>query len=412
MSVVVLRGDRTLVEKGYGVADRERGTRATPRTVYQIGSITKQFTAAAVMRLVEQGKLSLDDPLTRFLPAYPTGGRTILVRHLLQQTSGIADYILLPGYDELETSDLTRPHADLVRLFSAQPFRFVPGERWSYSNSNYSLLASIIEKLSGEPYARHLERAFFRPLGLRDTRYCDHEAGGDRAKGYLLREGSLVPAPRWNLNWGLGDGALCSTAVDVARWNRALVTGRAVSAASYRRMVEPDPLTGGQRPEYGFALSVVDLDGRPRVGHGGATWGFTAALTYYPGEDLTIAVLTNRGGLGFVPVEKPIARAILGLAEPAVKRLSLSTPERRGYAGTYDTYAFKIKIVEEGERLRIRVDGLGPPSSPLLFQGDDVFVAETDPDTVRLAFTRRGPVVDGVSLEFAGMRWNATRVEE
>jgi len=411
MSVTAMRGEKILLAKGYGVADRERGRPAKPRTIYQIGSITKQFTAAAVMRLAEQRKLSLDDALTRFLPDYPTGGRTVLVRHLLQQTSGIADYILLPGYDKLETSDLTRPHDELVRLFAAQPFRFAPGERWAYSNSNYSLLASIIEKVTGEPYARHLAEVFFRPLGLRDTGYCDDESQGDRAKGYLLRDGALVPSPRWNLQWGLGDGALCSSAVDLARWNRALVEGRAVSSASYRRMVTPDALSDGRRPEYGFALSVVDLDGRPRVGHGGATWGFTGSLTYYPGEDLTIAVLTNRGGLGFVPVEKPLARAILGLAAPTFGDGPLSASERRSYLGTYDTYAFKVQVVEDGDHLRLRVDGLGPPSSRLLYQGGESFVAETDPDTLRLTFRRATDPVHGLDLEFAGMRWYATRVE-
>ena len=167
LSVAVMRGAQMVLAKGYGFADVERKIPAAPETIYQVGSISKQFTAAAIMRLVERGRVRLDEPLTKYLPDYPTQGHTVLVRHLLHQTSGIKEFLTVQGFDELENGSPERySRSDLINLFRKEPFQFTPGERWAYSNSNYTLLGVIIEKASGMTYEQYLQEALFQPLGL------------------------------------------------------------------------------------------------------------------------------------------------------------------------------------------------------------------------------------------------------
>src|SRR5690349_14259928 len=172
VSVAVVRNGRTVLAKGYGYADLENDVPATPETVYRIGSVTKQFTAAAIMRLMEQGKLSLDDTIQKFLPNFPTQGNRVTVRHLLNHTSGIKSYTSLgPKWARVMRIDLATD--SLVALFANEPFDFKPGDAWRYDNSGYFLLGMIIEKISGKTYGQYLRDEFFTPLGLKGTIYCD-----------------------------------------------------------------------------------------------------------------------------------------------------------------------------------------------------------------------------------------------
>ncbi len=406
------RGGRIVLSKGYGHADLERKISAEAGTIYQLGSISKQFTAAALMRLVERGKVSLDDPLTKYLPDYPVRGRRVLLRHLLHQTSGIKEFFTVKGFDELESGPPERySRQDLIDLFKKEPFVYEPGERWAYSNSNYTLLGRIIEEASGLPYEEYLQETFFRPLGMASTHSCgSRPAGGIFAKGYLPGEGgAFAPAPPVNMNTAVGDGGLCSSVLDLVTWTRALTTGRAVSRSSYRRMVTPDRVARGYRPDYGYGLSLVPLDGRRRVGHNGDITGFMCALAHYPDEDLTVAVLTNRARHWPEVIEGSIARKALGLPTPVVKDLPLDGVGRRAYAGTYDFGVYPLHLKDEGGRLRFYM-GLGRPTYTLLHQGSHAFVAGEEPDAIRLTFNVRGGRADKLLLRMASMHWYADRV--
>lgn len=411
LSVAVARGGRTVLAKGYGFADLERRVPATAETVYQIGSVSKQFTAAAVMRLVEQDRVRLDDPLTKYLPDYPTRGHRVLVRHLLHQTSGIKEFFTVKGFDEMESGPPERySRQNLIDLFKREPFVYSPGERWAYSNSNYTLLGVIIEKASGLSYENYLQETFFRPLGMKATHSCGaRPAGGLFARGYLPGKGAFAPAPPVNMNTAVGDGGLCSSVLDLVAWTQALTTGRAVSKSSYARMVTPERVGRGYVPDYGFGLSLVPLDGRRRVGHNGDITGFMSALAHYPDDDLTIAVLTNRARHWPEVIERSIARAALGMREPAVRDLPLDTESRRAYAGTYDFGVYPLYVKDEGGRLRFYM-GLGRPVYTLLNQGGHAFVAGEDPDAVRLTFTMKGGRADKLLLRMAAMHWYAERV--
>ena len=311
LSVAVARGDQVIVDRGSGLADLEWNQPADAETVFRIGSVTKQFTAAAIMKLVEQGKLALDDPLARYVPDFDTGGRTVTIRQMLNHTSGIPNYTAQPEFiSKGAIIDLSQQ--ELLQYVAGKAFSFEPGQGWQYSNTNYYLLGMIIEKVSGDSYAEYLDNVFFRPLGLAHTRYgFEGRLIPKRAQGYALdpdRQRSN-DQPTSMLNPGAA-GALVSTAGDLVRWQIALTNGRAVSADSFRQMITSTARTGNGDSAYGFGLFVDELEGQTRISHGGGINGFNSSLTWLPDSALRVAVISNSQDLPSGWVEGRIAMAL------------------------------------------------------------------------------------------------------
>ncbi len=312
LSIGVKRGGDLLLVKGYGQADIENDVPAIAETVYRIGSITKQFTAAAVMQLVEAGKIGLDDPITKYLPDYPTQGHEVTIRHLLTHTSGIKSYTGLAAWRPTIKLDLT--DEELLALFKDEPFDFTPGERFLYNNSGFYLLGVIIEKAGGETYREYLNAHLFGPLGLRGSTYCDERPIiRGRAEGYALVGGELLNDEYLSMNQPGAAGALCSTVPDLLSWTAALRTERVVSAASYRQMTTSGTLDEGSTTGYGFGLVVGDLEGHPSVSHGGGINGFSTMLAHYPDADLDVVVLSNTTGVHPGRIAELIAKWALGI---------------------------------------------------------------------------------------------------
>ncbi|HEX8245906.1 MAG TPA: serine hydrolase domain-containing protein, partial [Longimicrobium sp.] len=231
-------------------------------------------------------RLALDDPIGRYLPELPAEWRRVLVRQLLNHTSGV------PGYPVLLRNDLAPD--SVLALAAKEPFEFAPGTQWSYSNTGYLALGLLIEKVSGEPYARYLESRIFGPLGLKATRYCEPEPLiRHRAAGYVQRDTGVVNAPYTSMTALFSAGAICSTVGDLAAWNRALAQGRVVSPASWARMTTPEGAARGHG--YGFGLIVMPFEGHRLFGHGGELAGFRSASAYLPDDSLSVTVLTNLG---------------------------------------------------------------------------------------------------------------------
>lgn len=303
VSVAVVRGGRdTLVHRGYGVVDVESRVPATPATVYPIASVSKQFTAAAIMRLAEEKRLSLDDPAGRHLPGLPAPLRGARIRQLLNHTSGV------PAHSVLLRDSAMTPDSVLA-LAAKEPFEFAPGTSWEYSNVGYLVLGRIVEEVSGEPYGRYVESKLLRPLGLAATRYCEDEP----MPGYVQRDTGVVRAAGHELRVVFAAGALCSTVGDLAAWSHALATGRVVSPASWTRMTTPEGASTG----YGYGLIVLDFEGRRMVGHGGALEGFRASSAYLPDDSLSVTLLTNVGSESPDPLVLDIVRAALRPAPSA-----------------------------------------------------------------------------------------------
>src|SRR5438876_2744949 len=313
-SVAVVKGNETLVMKGYGFADLELDVPTPPRATYEIGSITKQFTAAAILLLAEEGKLSLADEMTKFLPRYPTQGNHVTIRHLLNHTSGIKGYTELPGFREFQM--LKKPREELVKLFSGRPFDFNPGDEQIYNNSAFFLLGLIIERVSGKPYAEFIQEHLFDRAGMGDSYYCSERAiHKNHAHGYDMDRNLLVLKAYVDHTWPYSAGSLCSSAPDLVAWSKALQGGKVLKPESYREMTSPALLNDGTMVRYGLGVSLADINGRHTISHAGAINGFLSESDYYPDDDLVIVVLLNtRGSVSPKDLAREIAEAVLGKA--------------------------------------------------------------------------------------------------
>jgi D-alanyl-D-alanine carboxypeptidase len=254
ISLAIMRGDSLIVAKGYGLADRETGTLATAHTIYAIGSISKQFTAAAIMKLVEAGRLRLDEPITKYVPSYRAARTPVLtLRNLLQQNSGLPEWDELPEMQNIDGGDPSRFELSrMVHVIARQPQLYGAGDWWSYSNSNYTVLAAVIEQVTGGGHDEYLAGAFFEPLGLSSTGGCASARlarAGRRATGYQDNTSPVVrPLTAIKAKAYTGPGGLCSNAVDLMMWMRALIDGRAVSLNSLRQMTTAVAVRAGFPP--------------------------------------------------------------------------------------------------------------------------------------------------------------------
>jgi CubicO group peptidase (beta-lactamase class C family) len=323
LSVAILRGDSVLLARGYGFANLEHRVPATDSTVYQSGSVGKQFTAAAIVMLAEAGKLGLDDHITRYLPDGPPSWRAITVRHLLTHTSGIPEYT-----DSLV--DLHRDYSEdsLVHLASTLPVEFLPGERWSYSNTGYMLLGAIIRRVTGGFYGDFLKQQIFAPLGMRTARIVSEaDIVPNRSAGYRLVKGKIQ-----NQDWvsptlnTTADGALYFTVRDLSQWAIALNHQRTPSPAGLRASWTPVRLNNGGTYPYGFGWMVTEQRGHLRIGHTGSWQGFRGSIQRYPEYDLTIIALANLEQA----VPEAVSFGIAGILEPKLLAPHLIRAELKG----------------------------------------------------------------------------------
>jgi CubicO group peptidase (beta-lactamase class C family) len=400
LSIAVVKGRDTIVMKGYGLADVENDIPATAETVYRIGSITKQFTSAAVMQLVEQGKVSLDDDITKYFPGFSTHGQRILVRHLMNHTSGIPSYTDIPSFGRVVTLDL--PHDSLLAMVQRDSLMFSPGSGFYYNNTGYYMLGMLIEKVTGRPYGEYLDQQLFQPLGMRATRYC---ATGPiikhRAQGYGAEHGSLVNATYIDMNLPFAAGSLCSTVGDMVKWESALFGGKVVSKGSLAQMTTPARLTSSRPMSYGFGLAPDTVRGHRVVGHGGGINGFISHEEYYPDDSLTVVVLANTAPAPSQGIARNAARLVLGL--PLVTRpmvpaeIALDSAKRARYVGKYalqmpDASRVPASVVEENGHLVLDARG---QRGELMAVGPDVFVLRGQPGA-RILFT----MANGRATEF------------
>ncbi|MFU8814288.1 MAG: alpha/beta fold hydrolase [Pseudomonadales bacterium] len=411
LALIVLQGDKYVHARGYGLQDAHVLDAVSPETVFQLGSISKQFLAALVLRYAEQGRLSLEDRATQHLPEFSRLPPDLRVHHLLSHTSGIREPFSMPEYQN-GIEDLSGSADALLSLLLGAPVDFPPGARWSYSNANYMLLALIVERLAEVPYERALAEELFVPLELASLRHCSPlPQGRDEARGHVLRDDRVTSAPPENMNWIRGDGGLCGSALDLARWSRLLATEQVVSARSYQLMSAPAQLADGSRVDYGLGLSLVSLDGRRKISHNGAMLGFSASAAYYPDNDLTVVVLTNRGDVRTEAIERTVARRLLHLPVPDLRGRDLSAQARAAYLGRYDIGVFSVQVVERGQQLWLEAPPPGP-TTPLRYLGDGVFAGDRDPDAVGVTFDHVDGRAARLRLYMGGMHWYGQRLAE
>jgi len=295
VAMAIVQKGRVVAAKGYGIANVEHQVPVGPDTIFQSGSIGKQFTSTAIMLLVEQGKLGLEDPITKFFPDAPASWRAMTVRHLLTHTSGIPDYE--EAKDGPASVDLRHDYTEeeLTRFAFKLTLEFPPGSRWNYSNTGYVLLGIIIHKTSGQFYGDLLRERVFAPLGMKTARIISEEdIVPHRAAGYRLDNGVLKNqewvSPTLNTT---ADGALYFSVRDLIAWDQGLRAGAILTARSWGQVYDPVKLNSGNRYPYGFGWSVDSLNGGLRLHHSGSWQGFKSYISRYLGEELTIIVLAN-----------------------------------------------------------------------------------------------------------------------
>lgn len=305
VSLAVVRNGKVIAARGYGVADLEHGIAVTPNTVFKIASISKQFLATGIMLLAQDGKLSVDDPVSKFYPGAPESWRGITLRHFMSHTSGVLREG--PAFDPLKVQ------ADSLVVLSAfdRPLEFPTGSKYQYCNVCYFTLADVITRVSGKPWDVFLAERVFRPAGMTATRTTTtRDLVPHRARGYAWRDSAYLNAPEYIAV--RPSGAFLSTAMDLARWDAALYDDRVLTKASRDAMWTAVPLTGGGSANYGFGWAVDTLVGRRRVHHGGSLPGFRSEMARFPDDGLTVIVLANSDGARAEEIANAVARVYLG----------------------------------------------------------------------------------------------------
>lgn len=361
-TVIVVMDGKALLRKGYGMADLELRVAAKPEMVYRIGSMTKQFTSVAILRLVEEGKVALEDRLSKYVPGFP-GGEAITVEHLLTHTSGLKSYNDVPGYAATIRDD--RTPTQLVEGIRAEKAAFAPGEGWKYSNSGYLFLGIIIEKASGMTYAEYLRTELFAPLGLRHTSVVDESRiTPGRVPGYDIGSDRVVRnAGYMSMTQPYAAGSIESSVDDLARWNELLVGGQVLDKANLARAWTGARTQDGTPTGYGFGWRVSDEDGLRFVSHGGKMTGFVSYGVLVPDRKLFVGMLHNALGseadLEYTATR--LALEVLGRGWNATP-VAMSNDAKKRFAGIYDFGGVTRTVRFEDGGLTVQQEG-GPVSA-------------------------------------------------
>jgi CubicO group peptidase (beta-lactamase class C family) len=313
MTVALAKNGAMLYSRGYGVTDLSTGQATETTTIFEIGSITKQFTAALIMRLQEQGRLQLDDSVTKYLPRYGFPP-AITLRMLLTHTSGLADFTNFPDFAQWVINGISEPV--VLAQISQAPLQFQPGTQYAYSNSNFYLLGTMIESLTGQSYAADLDQYFFQPLALQNTFYVLPPANLS-AVGYTHNGAALVPATIWNRSAAFAAGALSSNLDDLVAWDYDLLSGKVVSPASFQQMTTSNGFEQNGY-SYGFGLALSTYNDRRLIWHAGQIGGFYTENVVFLDDSFTLIVLTNDQDYDTDPFVFKILNAVCGSSQLSV----------------------------------------------------------------------------------------------
>jgi CubicO group peptidase (beta-lactamase class C family) len=416
VAVLVARDGKILFQGGFGYADLEKKTPITPETKFRIGSVSKQFTAAAILRLAEQKKLSLDDKLSKFFPEFPKG-EGVTVRQLLTHTSGIKSYTDKPSFMP-GVKEPVEPAA-LIASFQNDPPDFEPGKGFHYNNSAYFLAGEIVAQVSGKSLNDYLTETFFKPLKMDSTGvYVNSSPPEDVARGYSLADEKLEPALDWDMSWAGGAGALYSTVGDLYRWNEALFGGKVLTEASFKAATTPvelPPNVDGMK--YGYGLMMSDLKRLPVISHGGGLNGWSCYLMRLPEQRCTAVVLSN--ALPGPPALNPAAIAV-GLAEKVLAQEIASLPAPvedkaadpktfADYEGRYDYKSAVMTVTVEKDALYAHLTD--QPKLRLWPKGKDTFFWKEVDAQVEFARNDQGKV-EAARHTQGGNTFRAAKIED
>ena len=366
-SVLFAQDGEIIYQKGFGYASLEHHAPFTIDTKSRIGSITKQFTASAILKLQEEGKISVNDKLSKFIPDFPRGDE-VTIHHLLTHTSGIHSFTSKPDFMKNATVEIKTE--DTINSIKKDPYDFNPGEKFLYNNSGYFILGYIIEKISGESYEDYLKKTFFDPLGMKDTGvHNSHTIYEHEAFGYSY-DGKFQKAINWDMSQAGGAGWLYSTVGDLYRWNEGIFNGKVLSKASLDSAFTPVKLNDGSVPKdigggYGYGWVISDIRGLKEIQHGGGLNGFNSQLLRFPDLNVTVVVLQNcipnAPGMGAAELANQVAEIYfwdkMGAQESFKVDTTVDANIYDDYVGRYDYGGPILTVTREGDRLFAQLGG-------------------------------------------------------
>jgi CubicO group peptidase (beta-lactamase class C family) len=403
-SVLVAQGGRPIISKGYGMANYELDVPNTPETVFQIASLTKAFTAAAVMQLQEKGKLSVNDAICKHLEHCPRMWEPITIKHLLTHTSGIPNYTNFTGYEQ--AARLSATDEEIVARFRDKPLGFTPGTQYQYSNSGYHLLGMIIEKVSGKPYGDYVRENIFAPLGMKNSgRNVNKKIIKNRAAGYALDKDELVNADFLDAAQLHAEGGLSSTTEDMLIWDQALYTEKILSRQSLGEMFTPF------KGIYGYGWNITESFGRKEIRHAGLNFGFSTHIKRFPGEKVTVIVLSNNQMTDAAKIASDLSAIVFGAPYRVPREAKSIAPEiLQKYTGRYEVSpAMMVTVTLEDGRLFGQGSGQGK-SEIFASSETEFFLKNADVD---IGFDKdgRGAVI-GMTMVKGGRATRALKVKE
>lgn len=336
VSVLVAKDGKTIYQKGFGDANLELDISVAPKHVFEIGSITKQFTAVAILMLEEQGKLSVNDPITKFIPDYPTQGKTITVHHLLNHTSGIKSYTNMPSFMTEARTDMTP--TELIDKFKNEPMEFDPGTQFNYNNSGYILLGHIIEVLSGQSYADFIQTHIFDKVGMTNSYYGSMvNLIPNRASGYSQTETGYRNANYLSLTLPYAAGSIMSTTDDLLKWQNAISANTLIKRSSLDKAINGSTLSTGEKIPYGYGWLKGDVNGSRSIEHSGGIFGYSTNGIYLPEENVYVVGLSNCDCGNVSAITTNIAAMTIGKPFPKKEdAIALTEAQLSKWVGAYE----------------------------------------------------------------------------
>jgi len=405
-AVIVIKDGAVVHKKGYGMADLESRTAISANTVFETASVSKQFTAMAVMMLAERGKLSYSDPLAKYFPELPSYAQQITIRHMLNHTSGLADYTIYWKEGPRLNKDTARhTPEDVLKFLAAQKnLDFAPGEKWRYSNSGYVLLTLIVAKVSGVPFAQFVKENIFTPLGMNDSFvYGEPKTPApNRAIGYIQNGSGFKRADYNPNNFVIGDGGVHSTVEDMYKWDQALYTEKLVKAATLAEAFTSGTLNDGTKINYGFGWGLGKYSGASFISHSGGTDGFVAHIGRFPAQRLTVILLSNFEQLTpSYSLANKIAGFYLDEKSPTPAAIKIDAAKLKDYAGSYEFFVMTLKVTVENDVLYLAMQK--NKKTKLVPVGDDEFIAEDSGSNYGFNRNAKGAVTGLVLLNVDGL---------
>lgn len=351
--VLIAKKGKIVFEQAYGLASLKSKRKLKTDMVFQIASITKQFVAVAILQLVEDGKMALNDTIQKYVPYYPSKKHPITIHHLLSQTSGIPEYFIL---EENELHLLAKEHTpkELIAYYKDEPLSFKPGEKWNYSNSNYPLLGAALEKVTGLSLKKYLQKNIFEPLKMNSTGlwYNDNIKKKRIPIGYNNKNDSLFPAPKIVGSAMYAAGGVVSTTNDLFLWNRALKDKTIISKFVVDKLVTEKIINSGEGTGYGYGVFLKNINGSPTVQHGGNLYGFTSTALHLPNEDVFVSILANTKYDRTEEIANYIASLLIDKPIEIFSSKEISKELLKDYVGVYEMQSeeisrtFEIKLFD------------------------------------------------------------------